>query len=222
MIPSGSGHNVYTKLVSRSGIPATRRKTLIHGCIMFARFWFILAQVSESFEGQPSPVTTSRRLNFSDLQHGLRQAGNGNGNDHTFLYGIGLIIGMILLIVLLARVWTRWSLDELVSQFADALFGPFSELFGREGSGTTKASEGRSDAAFGSFFSISGPRSDLHASPPKNIAVLCPNLMCHSILIVPPSSRGRNVRCSHCKQLVRIPPCPHPSSRSSPWRHLRA
>ena len=37
------------------------------------------------------------------------------------------------------------------------------------------------------------------------IRIICPNLMCRTILSVPSSARGKDVRCSSCGSKVRIP-----------------
>ncbi len=40
---------------------------------------------------------------------------------------------------------------------------------------------------------------------PKVIRIMCPNLKCRSILVVPDTARGKNVKCSNCSSLFRIP-----------------
>lgn len=40
---------------------------------------------------------------------------------------------------------------------------------------------------------------------PKVIRIMCPNLKCRSILVVPETARGKNVKCSNCASLFRIP-----------------
>src|ERR1035437_2686367 len=35
----------------------------------------------------------------------------------------------------------------------------------------------------------------------KNIRIMCPNLKCPSILVVPEAARGKNVKCSNCTTL---------------------
>lgn len=37
------------------------------------------------------------------------------------------------------------------------------------------------------------------------IRIMCPNLMCRSILAVPATARGRIVRCKGCATNIRIP-----------------
>ncbi len=37
------------------------------------------------------------------------------------------------------------------------------------------------------------------------IRIICPNLMCRTILSVPATARGKDVRCSSCGSKVRIP-----------------
>jgi len=44
--------------------------------------------------------------------------------------------------------------------------------------------------------------------PAKTIRIMCPNLKCRSILAVPETARGKNVKCSHCVTLFRIPTQP--------------
>jgi LSD1 subclass zinc finger protein len=42
-------------------------------------------------------------------------------------------------------------------------------------------------------------------NPVKNIRIMCPNLKCRSILVVPETARGKNVKCSNCTTLFKIP-----------------
>ena len=37
------------------------------------------------------------------------------------------------------------------------------------------------------------------------IQLLCPNLNCRKMLIVPDDVRGKNVRCQHCQTVLRVP-----------------
>ena len=39
----------------------------------------------------------------------------------------------------------------------------------------------------------------------STIRIICPNLMCRTILSVPATARGKDVRCSSCGSKVRIP-----------------
>ena len=45
-------------------------------------------------------------------------------------------------------------------------------------------------------------------NPVKNIRIMCPNLKCRSILVVPETARGKNVKCSNCTTLFKIPAQP--------------
>ena len=40
------------------------------------------------------------------------------------------------------------------------------------------------------------------------VRVICPNLRCRAILLVPASARGKTVRCRQCSTRVRIPLAP--------------
>ncbi len=46
---------------------------------------------------------------------------------------------------------------------------------------------------------------DVIVNPVKNIRIMCPNLKCRSILVVPETARGKNVKCSNCTTLFKIP-----------------
>lgn len=49
--------------------------------------------------------------------------------------------------------------------------------------------------------------------PVKTIRIMCPNLKCRSILVVPETARGKNVKCSNCATLFKIPAqAPTPST----------
>jgi LSD1 subclass zinc finger protein len=37
------------------------------------------------------------------------------------------------------------------------------------------------------------------------VQLLCPNLSCRKMLIVPEDVRGKNVRCQHCQTVLRVP-----------------
>ena len=37
------------------------------------------------------------------------------------------------------------------------------------------------------------------------VRLLCPNLKCRTILSVPPSARGKTVRCRSCSMRVQVP-----------------
>ena len=46
------------------------------------------------------------------------------------------------------------------------------------------------------------------SGPAKTIRIMCPNLKCRSILVVPETARGKNVKCSNCATLFKIPAQP--------------
>ena len=48
--------------------------------------------------------------------------------------------------------------------------------------------------------------------PVKNIRIMCPNLKCRSILTVPETAKGKNVKCSNCATLFKIPVTPPASA----------
>jgi LSD1 subclass zinc finger protein len=50
-------------------------------------------------------------------------------------------------------------------------------------------------------------------NPVKTIRIMCPNHKCRSILAVPETARGKNVKCSNCATLFKIP---SQASQSSP------
>ncbi len=50
------------------------------------------------------------------------------------------------------------------------------------------------------------------SSPAKTIRIMCPNLKCRSILVVPDTARGKNVKCSNCATLFKIPSQPPATS----------
>lgn len=37
------------------------------------------------------------------------------------------------------------------------------------------------------------------------VSIMCPNLRCRKILVVPVTARGKRVRCFYCGQVLRIP-----------------
>lgn len=47
------------------------------------------------------------------------------------------------------------------------------------------------------------PQAPAAAIP--TVRIMCPNLRCRSILVVPVAARGKNVKCSNCASLFRIP-----------------
>ena len=40
------------------------------------------------------------------------------------------------------------------------------------------------------------------------IRIMCPNLLCRKVLAVPPTARGKTVRCKSCSTTIRIPDKP--------------
>jgi hypothetical protein len=41
--------------------------------------------------------------------------------------------------------------------------------------------------------------------PEQTVRIMCPNLTCKKILVVPVSSRGKTVRCKSCSTTIRVP-----------------
>lgn len=39
----------------------------------------------------------------------------------------------------------------------------------------------------------------------QTVRIMCPNLTCKKILVVPVSSRGKTVRCKSCSTTIRVP-----------------
>lgn len=39
----------------------------------------------------------------------------------------------------------------------------------------------------------------------SSIRIMCPNLTCRKVLLVPTSSRGKTVRCRNCATTIRVP-----------------
>lgn len=39
----------------------------------------------------------------------------------------------------------------------------------------------------------------------NNVRIMCPNLTCRRVLIVPANSRGKTVRCRNCSITIRVP-----------------
>jgi LSD1 subclass zinc finger protein len=39
----------------------------------------------------------------------------------------------------------------------------------------------------------------------NNVRIMCPNLTCRKVLIVPSGSRGKTVRCKNCATTIRVP-----------------
>lgn len=48
------------------------------------------------------------------------------------------------------------------------------------------------------------------------IRLLCPNLRCRSLLAVPVSARGKNVRCRQCGTRITVPAKAAPIKTASP------
>ncbi len=152
---------------------------------MFTRLWLVLAQTSAFPEVGPVPAPKTP-LKFSDLRSGLRQVQDNGTTDHTFLYGFLIVLAVALCIALLARAWECWGLGEFFNQLVETFCCPF---------------RGALDHEHQPSFVCRREEQ----SPPKNFSVMCPNLKCRSILIVPQEARGANVRCIVCKRLVKIP-----------------
>lgn len=39
----------------------------------------------------------------------------------------------------------------------------------------------------------------------SSIRMMCPNLRCRTLLAVPPTARGKNVRCRQCGSRIQVP-----------------
>lgn len=39
----------------------------------------------------------------------------------------------------------------------------------------------------------------------ENLRIMCPNLTCRKVLAVPPTARGKTVRCRSCGTNIKIP-----------------
>lgn len=54
----------------------------------------------------------------------------------------------------------------------------------------------------------------------ETLRIMCPKLTCKKILVVPASSRGKNVRCKNCGSTIRVPdrppPAPPPENAAPP------
>ena len=46
------------------------------------------------------------------------------------------------------------------------------------------------------------------------VTIMCPNLRCRKILMIPESMRGNRVRCSYCGMVLRVPK--KPGAKSTP------
>jgi hypothetical protein len=51
---------------------------------------------------------------------------------------------------------------------------------------------------------------------PDAIRLICPNLKCRAILSVPPSARGKAVRCRACSMRVQVPAGGKPKPAPTP------
>ncbi len=52
------------------------------------------------------------------------------------------------------------------------------------------------------------------------VTIMCPNLRCRKILMIPDSMRGSRVRCSYCGMVLRVPksserPAPDTTSKTT-------
>lgn len=43
------------------------------------------------------------------------------------------------------------------------------------------------------------------SSQPQSVRIMCPNLTCRKVLLVPPTCRGKTVRCRNCGTNIRVP-----------------
>ncbi len=48
------------------------------------------------------------------------------------------------------------------------------------------------------------------------IRLMCPNLKCRRILAVPPTARGKTVRCGSCGANIRVPATPGAPAQTPP------
>jgi hypothetical protein len=160
---------------------------------MLTRCCLLLAQAS-AFPDSDSPSPPAKpALQFSDFCDSVRQVQNGAATDHTFLYGFLIILGVALCIALLARAWENWRLGEIFNPLVEALGGLCGGIFAFHPHITGPAR-------------MIGHKVETAPPPaPRRVSVMCPNLKCRAILVVPQEARGANVQCGVCKQLVRIP-----------------
>lgn len=62
----------------------------------------------------------------------------------------------------------------------------------------------------------------------NNISIMCPNLTCRKVLMVPQNCRGKTVRCRACGTNIRVPspkltdPAPAPTDKSHDKSHKAA
>jgi hypothetical protein len=52
----------------------------------------------------------------------------------------------------------------------------------------------------------------------SNISIMCPNLTCRKVLMVPHNCRGKTVRCRACGTNIRVP-APKAASAPPPQQH---
>jgi hypothetical protein len=51
--------------------------------------------------------------------------------------------------------------------------------------------------------------------PSQPVRIMCPNLACRKVLAVPPTARGKTVRCKNCSTNIRVP-APHAAKPGTP------
>lgn len=49
--------------------------------------------------------------------------------------------------------------------------------------------------------------------------IICPNLKCRKILLVPNELRGKQVKCQHCQSVLRVPAERKPTATSGHGGH---
>jgi len=159
---------------------------------MLIRLCLTLAQASP--DDNPASPPSKPALQFSDFCDSVRQVQSGAVTDHTFLYGFLIILGVAVCIALLARAWESWHLGEIFNPMVEALGGLLGGVFALCPRGNSL----KPARLFGHEDNVAPP-------VPQRISVMCPNLKCRAILVVPEEARGANVQCGVCKHLVKIP-----------------
>lgn len=67
------------------------------------------------------------------------------------------------------------------------------------------------------MFSTVAPRIGIVPKETEsNISIMCPNLTCRKVLMVPHNCRGKTVRCRACGTNIRVPALRHSGGPSSP------
>lgn len=49
-----------------------------------------------------------------------------------------------------------------------------------------------------------------------SVRVMCPNLRCRKVLVIPDDARGRIVKCAHCNTTMRVPTGNTPKPAAKP------